>query len=327
MKTLTAVITTYNRADFIDRCVTSITMVARADLFIRVVVFDNGSVDETPEILARVIADAPAHAVIETRRTEDNRPIVHVLNRGLDVAFEGNPVDYIVVLNDDTEFLPGALEELIAACDANPDSILTPLQINYRDPERVDESALGHIQKTRDLVEDAVMGRELKQVYDLPTIIGACMFARREVWESVGKFDTLFWFYGLDDDLCTRARFQGYRTLLAAKSHLHHAHGKIGVSPQTQAPKALFRKWRNETQARFLFQLKKPHVPLTRAFLKQFLYAVQSSAQCLIYLWPKGALHIWLIYLDLLRNASRISEARKDHFDPAKRNSASTRKR
>lgn len=320
MKKLTAVITSYNRADFVDRCVASIVAVAGPELQIRVIVMDNGSVDETPEVLARDIAAAPEHAIIETYRTEDNRHIVEVLNRGLVAAFEGDPVDYIVVMNDDTEYLPGALEEMISACDAHPNSVLTPLQINYREPEHIDVNALGHVQQVSELVEDALMGRPLQQVYDLPTIIGACMFARRDVWERLGNFDPLFWFYGIDDDLCTRARFLGLRTLLALRAHLYHAHGKLGVEPQAMQPEARFKKWRNELQARFLFRLKNPKHGLPRATVDATVFAVNMFVECIgQHFWLKGALHVWLIYWGLIAQLGPIARSRREHFDSSRK--------
>jgi GT2 family glycosyltransferase len=314
MKRLTAIITSYNRSDFVDRCIASIVAVAKSDLFVRVVIMDNGSVDDTPEVLARDIENAPANSVIETRRTEDNRHIVEVLNKGLAAAYEGESPDYIVVMNDDTQYLPGALEALIEACDAHPDSLMTPLQINYRAPEHVDVNALGHIQAVPELVEDAIMGRDLKQVYDLPTIIGACLFARRGVWERLGNFDPLFWFYGIDDDLCTRARFHGFRTLLVTRSHLYHAHGKLGVAPKESTPAARFQKWCNETQARFLFRFKNPEHHLPAATLDAFFCALDAAIGCVQLRKPKGFAYVWWIYLQMLMKLPAIAATRREHF-------------
>jgi len=188
---LTAVVTTYNRADFIAICVRSIFAVASESMHVRVVVMDNGSVDETPQVLADFQSKVPEHGVLEIQRTEDNRPIVGVLNRGLGHARE-QETDYLVVMNDDTEYTPGSLQRLIDACDAQPASLLTPVQINYRAQDHIDANALGHLQQVGALVEDATLGRPLQDVYDLPTIIGACILARADVWDNLGDFDSIF---------------------------------------------------------------------------------------------------------------------------------------
>ncbi len=145
------------------------------------------------------------------------------------------------------------------------------------------------------------------------------MFARRAVWENIGAFDPLFWFYGIDDDICTRARWLGYDVLLAPRGHLHHAHGKLDASPKVVTKAARLAKWRNETQARFLFILKNPDQPLWRNVLSLTAHAADIAMQSLIALWPQGAWHTLRIYGHLLTRLPRIAETRRRHFDPGKR--------
>ena len=263
MINLCAIITAYNRADFVDKCIKSIYVDQDDTLQVRIVVMDNGSDDDT----AAVAREAGA----EVLRTEDNRHIVEVINRGFATAFEDTDCNFIVVLNEDTEFTLGSLRRLVDACVANPDAVLTSLQLNYREPEHLDGNALNHVQKSRELVEDAVMGHPLKDVYEVPTIIGACMMATRDAWEKIGEFDPLFWFYGVDDDICTRARWLGYRTLLVPTSQLLHAHGKLNVEVRQPDAATVFRKWRLELQATYLFLLKDPRHSLALGYMARIL--------------------------------------------------------
>ncbi len=313
MARLAAVITAYNRADFVDKCMRSVLEAETPDLQIRVIVMDNGSSDNTAEVAQAVEGD------ITVLRTEDNRHIVEVINRGFEAAFAEPRADYIIVMNEDTEFTPGSLGRLVAAAEEYPNSIFTPLQRNYREPEHVDDNAYGHLASVRELVEDAVLGRPLKTVYPLPTIIGAAMFARRDVWENLGEFDPLFWFYGIDDDLCTRARWLGYGVLLAPASHLYHAHGKLDSEVQQQTKEARYRKWRNELQARYLFRLKDPNKPLARCAVETLFFALGMALTCLRAPWPRGAAAALAIYFDCIKNYGAIHETRQRHFDPARR--------
>jgi GT2 family glycosyltransferase len=308
MRKLTAIITAYNRVDFVDKCVRSVLAAANGNLAVRVIVMDNGSADDTAAV-ARAAGDG-----VEVVRTEDNRHIVEVINRGFARAYEDPDVDYLIVMNEDTEFTPGSLSRLIDACDAHPGSLLTPLQLNYRTPEHLDDHAFGHVQQVRPFLEDAILGRPLKQVYPLPTIIGAAMFARRAVWERIGEFDPLFWFYGIDDDICTRARWLGYETLLVPEAHLYHAHGKLDAQPKTITKAARLAKWRNETQARFLFILKNPGRSFARNVVHASLAAAATAMESLVALWPAGAWHTLRIYGHLLARLPRIAAARRRHF-------------
>ncbi|MBI1318642.1 MAG: glycosyltransferase [Candidatus Hydrogenedens sp.] len=318
MARLSAFITSYNRADFVVTCVRSILAAASESLEVRVIVMDNGSSDETPEVLAKAMQHVPAHGALETLRTEDNRHIVEVINKGFAAARESDP-DYIAMFNDDTELTPGSLEAVVAACEAHPDSLLTPLQRNYRQPEHIDGNALGHVRQLDALIEDAVLGRPLRQVYPLPVIIGACMFARAEVWANIGPFDPLFWFYGVDDDICTRARFLGYQTLLVPGAHLFHAHGKLDSSASAMTKEARDRKWRYETQTRYLFMLKKHEVGLGRAVCGTAWHALQNAFTCARHGWPWGAWQSLAIFAWFLPRLGLLAEARRQHFDPARK--------
>jgi len=314
MPKLTAVITAYNRAEFIGKCVASLLDAATPDLHIHVIVMDNGSSDGTGEA-AQAMGEA-----VQVLHTDDNQPLPGVLNRGLRLALEDACVDYVMTMNDDTAFRPGSLMALVEACDQEPTGLLTPLQINYRDPEHLDLLALGNVKSVDSLVEDAVLGRPLKKAYPIKTIIGAAMIGRAEVWRNVGEFDELFWFYGIDDDYCTRARWLGYEVFIAPCSHLLHAHGKLGEKGDkvaTWTNPAV--RWRKELQTRYMFRMKEQSRPLWWCTVSTIAYCFQTSAACAIKLWPRGTVDSWVVLADCLIKLPRIAEARRSHYDPRRK--------
>jgi len=312
MTRLTVIITAYNREDFVGKCIASLVDAQSAELAMHIIVMDNGSADDTPEV-ARKAAD-----IVEVIRTEDNRPIAEVINRGFDAAYTGPECDYILLMNEDTQFTAGSVERLLEAAEAHPKSMLTPLQLNYRQPEHLDDNALRDVCSVRELVEDAVLGRPLKPTYSIRTIIGAGMLARSDVWKNIGEFDTTFWFYGVDDDICTRARWLGYEILIAPNSHLYHAHGKTAIKPSEQTWPPLD-KWRKETQARYLFRLKEPSRPLYMNYLSTAPYALRNCGECLLHLWPQGMWHSLAIFGHCVGRYGAISEVRRRHFDAARK--------
>lgn len=310
---LIVIITAYNRADFVGRCVASVLAAAADQVEIEVIVMDNGSTDETAAVAAGF---GPRVRVLTT---PDNRPIVGVINRGFAAADESPDTDCILLMNEDTEFTAGSLERLILACESHPNSLLTPLQLNYRSPEHIDAAALRHIGEVRDLVEDAVLGRPLREVYAIPTIIGAAILGRRDVWQNVGEFDDLFWFYGVDDDICKRARWLGHEILLVPTAHLLHAHSKLDATPAAPAPGAGLRKWRLETQARYIFRLKNPERPLWLCVLNTLGNALKTSYICATAPWPRGVVESLSIAFQCLGRLGDVRAARRRHFDPARR--------
>ncbi len=318
MHKLTAVITAYNRADFVDKCLTSVLAAADDSLSIHVIVMDNGSTDETPEVVRSVMASHPDGAV-RLERTEDNRPVIGVINLGLRFALEDPATDYVLYLNEDTEFTPGSLLRLVDACEANRHALLTPLQLNYRAPEHLDDGAFGHLSQARPLIEDLLLDRPKKAVYSVPTMVGASMMASAETWRNLGAFDPLFWFYGVDDDLCKRAHWLGYGVLLVPDAHLFHAHGKLGVEPSELPKAARNRKWRNELQARYIFLLKDPEYSLARGCFECLSYALRITLHNLRILWLGGVVQAPYVCAQCLAKLPDIAKTRRRHFDPAKK--------
>jgi GT2 family glycosyltransferase len=63
----------------------------------------------------------------------------------------------------------------------------------------------------------------LADIEPVDFISGCGMMVRREVWERVGRFDSRFFMYYEDLDLCIRAAEQGYRIVCAARANMWHA--------------------------------------------------------------------------------------------------------
>lgn len=313
MKRLAAIVTSYNRADFIGQCCQSICDARNSGVDLQIYVMDNGSTDDTGAVAQAV------DPCVRVLRTEDNRSVVEVINRGFRAAYDDPGVTHLLLLNDDIEFLPGAIAALLEASDAHPHALLTPLQLNYHRRGQVDSSAYAHVVDCRDLVEDAVLGRPLRKTYPQITIIGAAMLAPRAVWEGIGEFDELFWFTGSDDDYCNRAHWLGYEVLLVPAAHMYHAHG--GLRPHEGAPgkAAQRRRYRLGTQARYLFIFKDMRYSLARATLNATYSCLENIAGCIPRLWVYGMYQSLAIYLHCLIVLPQIAATRKRHYDPAKR--------
>lgn len=309
---LTAVVTAYNRQDFVGICCRALCDAASDSLDVRVIVMDNGSTDGT-----RAAAEAAGERV-RVLRTEDNRWVVGVINRGLAAAYADAP-DYVLVLNDDTEFLPGALQTLVDAAEAHPHALLTPLQVSYHHRGHIDPNVLKLIARTSALVEDAVLGKPLAAAYPQRTLIGAAILARTATWQRLGGFDELFWFTGSDDDLCNRAHWLGIEVLLVPHAHMYHAHGGL-QPPEGPAPKAaLLRRYRLGLQARYLFQFKDITVPFPLAVLKATGYALGTFLGCASRLWLPGMRESLAVYLHCIARLPAIAAARRRDYDPARK--------
>jgi GT2 family glycosyltransferase len=309
--TIAAVVTAYNRADFVRKCIQSLLDSEEDGLRIAIVLVDNGSTDGTADAGMALSPD------IQLIRKDENMPYPGVLNEGLEAAL-AKGTDYVVLMNDDTAMLPGALKRLVQACAEAPPSLLTPLQLNYREPEHIDEWTLGTMKDVPALIEDAVMQRPLKLMYEVPSFVGAGMFAKRESFEHIGLFDTLFHFYGIDDDYCNRAHFLGYRLMLVPGAHMYHAHGRIS-DKRVVDKAAWWWRWRSMLHARLMFILKDPDYPLWRNYVRAAAASISEAVGSIAKRFPRGAVSTVHVYAQMLARFGAIRAAYRRDFDTSQR--------
>lgn len=106
MKTMpdfTIAILTWNRADFLEKCLQSLFAAMSPDITHEVLVLDNGSTDGTPGVLAR-FADRPGFRVLRNRTNEG----IHGYKR----LFRAARGRYILELDDDVLRLPAGFDRI-----------------------------------------------------------------------------------------------------------------------------------------------------------------------------------------------------------------------
>lgn len=196
MKRVLFIVVTYNGMRWLQRCLDSVP--AFADLY----VFDNDSTDGSPDFVA---SRYPGAKLV---RSAENLGFSKPNNVGFQYAIEKG-YDYVYLLNQDAWLEPGSLEKLLAAAQAHPEyGVLSPLQ--YQDGYEKLDKQFGRLYK----------GGET-QVVEVPRVMAAHWLVPVPVVEKMGLFEeTLFPFYGQDDEWCQRLHFSGL---------------KVGVCPQARA--------------------------------------------------------------------------------------------
>lgn len=81
----------------------------------------------------------------------------------------------------------------------------------------------------RNVVDDDGSGRDDDSVV-VDWVSGACMLARRDALERVGGFDSRYFLYWEDADLCRRLRALGYRVRYVPRALAVH---RVGQSSRT----------------------------------------------------------------------------------------------
>jgi GT2 family glycosyltransferase len=228
---IAVVIVSYNTAGLLRRCLASL---AGCALPLRVFVVDNASADGSA---AMVRSEFPAAELIAL---DDNVGFARGTNVG--IAALGFLGAAVLILNPDTEVLPGAIEALAAFLDAhprvgmasprllNPDG--TPQAAAFRFPTplmtALDLFPPGEVLPGR-LYGSWWHGRYAQERGDAPFPIdhplGACMLLRPELIAQVGGLDEGYFMYSEEIEWCWRVRAAGWAIWQVPAAQVIHVGG------------------------------------------------------------------------------------------------------
>jgi hypothetical protein len=206
--------------------------IEREGIAAEIIIIDNASSDGSPQKVAN------RFPLVRLVRNEENLGFSVSNNIGIRMS-RGK---YVLILNDDTEFRPGALGLLLGVMDSdprigavgpkllNPDGSLQWGNAQKRLPRlrgMVTEIlnldvVLEKFALTRDLLTNR---RDRNRGGDAEQIDGACLLARRQALDAVGLFDEGFYFLFEDSDLCYRLRKAGWRLVYFPEAQVTHYGG------------------------------------------------------------------------------------------------------
>jgi N-acetylglucosaminyl-diphospho-decaprenol L-rhamnosyltransferase len=231
---LTVIIVTYNSARHIDECLLSVEEQLPSDGS-HIVVFDNASTDETPEIIS---TQWP-----KVRLIRSNANIG--FGRACNEAVKGAETRYILLLNPDAVLRPGCLTNLVDLASRFPAAGLyggrsfTPEgQPKYSCFGRLtlwtiwcNSTGLSQIfSRSRWLNPQLMGGWTGDTERKVAVISGVLLLVDRRAWERLGGFDERFFMYAEDSDLCLRAVHLGYSPIVTPDACVVHIGGASSTS-------------------------------------------------------------------------------------------------
>lgn len=209
------VIPLYNKADLTKACLESIEA-TKGETPFRIILVDNGSTDQTSELLE---AWSDRATIV---KPGENLGFARGNNLG---ASKGDS-PYILFLNNDTVAEPGWLDRLFETIDGEAGIGVVGAKLLY--PNRtIQHAGIEIVNGTPDHVHrNAAEGDPNASVSrDLDMVTGACLMIRRDLFEGLDGFDDGY-VNGVEDiDLCLRARDRGFRVRYVAESVLQHHEG------------------------------------------------------------------------------------------------------
>jgi len=211
------IIPNYNGAELLPTCLDSLRRQTRHDLC--VVVVDDGSTDDSRELLARRYPEAQVLAL------PANRGLATAVN----AAFHATGGEYVVLLNNDTEAHPRWLEQLVGALDRFPEYAFAASKLLLFDQRDRIHSAGDYYRANGVPGNRGVWQRDIGQYDAIEEVFGPCAGAaayRRAALDALAEdgqvLDEDLVMYCEDVDLNLRARLRGLRTLYVPRAIVYH---------------------------------------------------------------------------------------------------------
>jgi len=232
MTDLSTIIVSYNTADLLRRCLSSID--AQPDINFETIVVDNASQDESRQMIR---SEFPWVKLIENER---NLGFARANNQALKIC----KTKYVYFLNPDTEVRPNVFKTMVKFMDSHPEAGLAGTRISNPDgsPQLSVESRYPGEKYAKQALK-ALKG-------DIAWVSGASMIARRSIVELLGGFDENFFLYGEEQDLCLRIRKSGWTIGYITDAVVVHWGGQ---SERNNRPSEV---WKKKFDAELIFYKK-----------------------------------------------------------------------
>jgi N-acetylglucosaminyl-diphospho-decaprenol L-rhamnosyltransferase len=220
------VLVTYESAEDLPACLDSLPAAA-APHELEVVVVDNASRDDSAGV-----ARSLGVKVVENQR---NLGYSAAINRG---AAE-TVAPWLLIANPDTRMRPGSLARLLATAEADERiACIGPRLLNldgsdYPTGRRFPSLLVGGLHALLGTVWPGNPATRRYHLADLDRsrpatvdwVSGACMLLRRSTFEALGGFDTAYFMYFEDMDVCLRLARAGWRVVLEPRAIVDHVGG------------------------------------------------------------------------------------------------------
>jgi GT2 family glycosyltransferase/tetratricopeptide (TPR) repeat protein len=223
MVSLTIVIPVHNQSTYTHACLASLIQ-HPPSLPFEVIIVDDGSTDDTGQVVTAFSSKLPIRLI---ENTAPHR-FARACNRGSEMA-QG---ELLLLLNNDTELLPGWFEPLYRVISIQPDiGIVVPRlifpdgTIQHCGKVWADISAPDaqpyHLYYRYPATHPAVLKSR-----DFQTVTGACMLVRTADFRRLGGFEEAYENGWEDDDLCAAYRAHAKRIFYCAESCIIHHQNK-----------------------------------------------------------------------------------------------------
>lgn len=201
----------YNGIAYIEACLRTLSA---DDPKAEVILVDNGSEDGSCELVEEQF---PQVTIIALGK---NYGFCRAVNEGIRAA----SAPYVILLNNDTEVLPGFTKALVEALEADENIFSAGAKmIQLHDKEKIDDA--GNFYCALGWAFARGKDKSVEYYEKADEIFAACAGAaiyRKSILEEIGYLDEAHFAYLEDIDLGYRARIAGYRNVFIPAAKVYH---------------------------------------------------------------------------------------------------------
>ena len=208
---LAVIIPYYLGADYIEKCLISMyNDIIPSDL--KVIIVNNSQSD-----LSDILHEYETNITVVT--PQSNIGFGRACNLGVFVAILQGAENFII-LNQDSYWTKGNFMAFTESLRASKMSILFPMLHEYESMNKSSFIQDHYIPKDIEILKGSV------EVIDIENYPGTCVGFHKELYEKLGLFDPIFFFYAEDYDLCQRSKGT-YKLNLYPNIQLNHMSGLV----------------------------------------------------------------------------------------------------
>ncbi len=289
---VSVIVLNYNGLKWLEACCRSLAETRYANF--QVLLVDNGSTDGSVDF---VRTRFPSIDVIVN---ETNLGYSAGNNIGIKAALASG-AEYVVLLNPDTRVEPDWLGELVSVGESEEKvGILGAVQLVYES----DQLNSWTRSAFPDLTE-RLMAPEIDLCWiPVDWVEGACLAAKRRVFDEVGLLDPIYFAFYEEIDFCRRAARRGWKIALVVRSRIHHHRGGVWES----SPQLKRKRDYTCDRSQFIYTLTEPRRTLT-GNLGWYLITLGTKAKGA--LKSTSSVSVWdllRMQVDVLRSFGAVRE-------------------
>jgi GT2 family glycosyltransferase len=216
---VSVIIVNYNGKDFLVKCLSSVFR-TNYPIF-EVILVDNGSTDGSLEAVNKLFAHSGRLKIVKNHA---NVGFAEANN----IGFGYSRGKYVVLLNNDTVVDSEWISELVKVMESDSSIAAAQSKILLMDHPRRFDCAGGFIDYDGTTYPRGHFAQDIGQyekIEEIFTCKGAAMIIRKDALLKVGLFDSSYFFYYEETDLCWRFWLAGYKVLYVPSSVVYHKGG------------------------------------------------------------------------------------------------------